>query len=192
MFGDNGDDTLLGVDRERPADRRDRGRRLGRGRQHARRVGPMTDSLASAEADILFGGTEEDFLNGGRRFRHPDPAGRATTRSWAADGDDSLLGGTGVDTLNGGNGNDTLDSLPTDVAIDTLNGGGWVRHLFPSLTDPDFVVGHSQTFVTADLDGAGVLTVDGTNASDDGSRSVNPAGSLTVTGNGPGSPGKPS
>ena len=90
-------------------------------------------------------------------------AGAATISSTAESGDNAMFGDDNLDTLNGGGGNDTLTG-GADSDPDRLNGGSGNNVYFP--TPPDIIVG-SVTPVTASLDAAGILHVDGTDTTAD-------------------------
>lgn len=73
-----------------------------------------------ARADVFFGGSGIDLLNGGDGDDQLFSGDDSDTLN-GGDGDDLLFGGDGRDTPNGGLGGDTLDGGPGD---DTLAGAG--------------------------------------------------------------------
>src|SRR5262249_44123343 len=109
-----------------------------------------------------------------------------------------MQGGAGNDTMDGGSGNDimkgndVLDSLFGSIGDDTLtgglgdtfpdslNGGSGNDVFFP--TPPDVIIGQ-QTTVTASVDGAGVLHVNGTDATNDRIAITQSGSVVTILGN---------
>jgi Ca2+-binding RTX toxin-like protein len=186
IFGDFGDDSLMGGTEN---DRIAGGTGLGGADGSDTILGESGNDALFGErgADSVDGGTGDDFLNGGGDF-DTLLGGTGNDTLLGADGDDSLLGGTGVDSLNGGVGNDTLAGNDTatisDGSVDILNSGGaGQKTFFASATDPDIVLGHTQSSVTATLDAGNVLHINGTDSTDDRITIRQSGGFISVTGN---------